>query len=94
MATVRGVRYVNDSKATNAGAALRAVAALRDSPLHLILGGRGKNESYAPLAEALEAGDRAYLIGEAAPEIAAALEDAGIPYVLSGDLESALGGGD
>jgi UDP-N-acetylmuramoylalanine--D-glutamate ligase len=90
VATVRGVRYVNDSKATNAGAALRAVAALRDAQLHVILGGRGKNESYAPLAEALESGDRAYLIGEAALEIAAALEDAGVPYANCDELASAV----
>jgi UDP-N-acetylmuramoylalanine--D-glutamate ligase len=89
---VDGIRYVNDSKATNVGAALRAIAALRDSTLHVILGGRGKNESYAPLAEALEEGDRAYLIGEAAPEIAAALDDAGVPNVSSGDLATALRG--
>jgi UDP-N-acetylmuramoylalanine--D-glutamate ligase len=90
IATVGGVRFVNDSKATNVGAALRAIAALRDSTLHLILGGRGKKESYAPLAEALEAADRAYLIGEAAPEIAAALDDAGFPYTMSGDLQTAI----
>ena len=40
----------------------------------MILGGRGKDESYAPLAEALADGDRAYLIGEATEEIAAALD--------------------
>jgi UDP-N-acetylmuramoylalanine--D-glutamate ligase len=90
IATVGGIRYVNDSKATNVGAALRAIAALRDSTLHVILGGRGKNESYAPLAEALEDGDRAYLIGEAAPEIAVALHDAGVPYAQSGDLAAAI----
>jgi UDP-N-acetylmuramoylalanine--D-glutamate ligase len=92
VAEIDGIRYVNDSKATNVGAALRAIAALRGSSLHVILGGRGKNESYAPLAEALEDGDRAYLIGEAAPEIAAALDHAGVPYVASGDLATALRG--
>jgi UDP-N-acetylmuramoylalanine--D-glutamate ligase len=85
-----GVQYVNDSKATNVAAALRALAALRPARLHVVLGGLGKNESYAPLAEAFEPGDRAYLIGAAAPEIAAALDDAGVPYVQSGDLAIAL----
>jgi UDP-N-acetylmuramoylalanine--D-glutamate ligase len=84
------VQYVNDSKATNVAAALRALAALRPARLHVVLGGLGKNESYAPLAEAFEPGDRAYLIGAAAPEIAAALDDAGVPYVQSGDLAIAL----
>jgi UDP-N-acetylmuramoylalanine--D-glutamate ligase len=90
VATIDGVRYVNDSKATNVGAALRAIAALRDSSLHVILGGRGKNESYAPLAAALGSADRGYLIGEAAPELAAALDDAGVPYTYCGDLATAL----
>jgi UDP-N-acetylmuramoylalanine--D-glutamate ligase len=89
VAQVGGVRFVNDSKATNAAAARRAVAAF-DEPLHVILGGLGKNESYAELARDLKAkGARAYLIGAAAMELAAALE---IPYERSGDLETAVRG--
>ena len=57
--------YVNDSKATNAAAALRALAAFAGRRKHVILGGRGKAETYDALAAAFEAGDRAYLIGEA-----------------------------
>ena len=87
---LRGVRYVNDSKATNVAAALRALASFPGSQLHVILGGRGKNESYEPLADAFRAGDRAYLIGEAAPEIAHTLDAAGVPNVSAGDLRSAL----
>ena len=68
-------------KATNVAAALRAIAALRDSPLHVILGGLGKNESYQPLVGSLESGDIAYLIGTAAPEIAEVLGEAEIQYV-------------
>jgi UDP-N-acetylmuramoylalanine--D-glutamate ligase len=87
---LRGVRYVNDSKATNVAAALRAIAALRESPLHVILGGLGKNESYAPLGDALEPRDRAYLIGGAAPEIAAVLDESGVRYTRFDDLATAL----
>jgi UDP-N-acetylmuramoylalanine--D-glutamate ligase len=84
---VAGVRYVNDSKATNAAAARRAIASY-DQPLHVILGGLGKNEDYAELAADLQAKDaRAYLIGAAADELAAALDS---PYELSGDLTSAV----
>jgi UDP-N-acetylmuramoylalanine--D-glutamate ligase len=90
IATIAGVRYVNDSKATNVAAALRAVAALRPATLHVILGGRGKNESYAPLAAALQPGDRAYLVGEASGEIAQALAADDLAYVVSGDLETAV----
>jgi UDP-N-acetylmuramoylalanine--D-glutamate ligase len=87
---LHGVLYVNDSKATNVAAALRAVEALGEAPLHLILGGLGKNESYQPLAEALSAHDRAYLIGDAAPAIAEDLERAGISPVHAGDLGTAV----
>jgi UDP-N-acetylmuramoylalanine--D-glutamate ligase len=84
---VAGVVYVNDSKATNAAAARRAVAAY-DAPLHVILGGLGKGESYAGLADDLAArGARAYLIGDAADELAAALE---VPFERSGDLRTAV----
>jgi len=87
---VGGVRFVNDSKATNTSAARRAVAAY-DAPLHIILGGRDKGESYTKLALDM-AGRvrRAYLIGEAASEIAPALELAGVEHELSGDLETAV----
>ena len=90
VAEVGGVRFVNDSKATNVAAALRAIDALRPATLHVILGGRGKHESYAPLAAALEPGDRAYLIGEASDEIAEALAAAGVSTVRAGALEEAL----
>jgi UDP-N-acetylmuramoylalanine--D-glutamate ligase len=90
IATVGGVRYVNDSKATNVAASLRALASFPDADLHVILGGRGKKESYDPLAAAFKPGDRAYLIGEAAEEIAPALAAHGIRYELSRDLESAF----
>src|SRR5581483_7287354 len=40
-----GVRFVNDSKATNVAAALRGLAAFRDAPVHAIVGGSLKGES-------------------------------------------------
>jgi UDP-N-acetylmuramoylalanine--D-glutamate ligase len=87
VAEIHGVRFVNDSKATNAAAARRAIAAY-DAPLHVILGGLGKNESYEELAADLRAkGARAYLIGAAAGELAAALD---VPFERSGDLASAV----
>jgi UDP-N-acetylmuramoylalanine--D-glutamate ligase len=90
VAETGGVRYVNDSKATNTAAARRAVAAY-DEPLHMILGGSDKGESYTELALDM-AGRvrRAYLIGETAKEIATALELAGVDHELSGDLETAV----
>jgi UDP-N-acetylmuramoylalanine--D-glutamate ligase len=90
VATVAGVRYVNDSKATNAAAALRAIEALRPAMLHVILGGRGKQEDYSALAAAFREGDRAYLIGEATSELAPALSTAGVPFFVAGDLDTAV----
>ncbi len=88
--TLGGVLYVNDSKATNAAAALRALASFPGRRKHVILGGRGKDESYAALAGAFASGDRAYLIGESAEKIATALDDAGVGYVRAGTLDIAL----
>ena len=45
VAELGGVLYVNDSKATNVAAALRAVASFPERRLHVILGGRGKGEA-------------------------------------------------
>jgi UDP-N-acetylmuramoylalanine--D-glutamate ligase len=90
VAEAGGVRFVNDSKATNTAAARRAVAAY-DEPLHMILGGSDKGESYTELAFDMAGRvKRAYLIGETANDIATALELAGVDHELSGDLETAL----
>jgi UDP-N-acetylmuramoylalanine--D-glutamate ligase len=71
---VAGVRFVNDSKATNVAAARGALAAYADEPVHLILGGSLKGESFAPLAEAIGPNVVSiHLIGEAAPTIESAL---------------------
>lgn len=88
--TLDGVLYVNDSKATNAAAALRALVSFPGRRKHVILGGRGKAEPYETLAAAFEQGDRAYLIGEAATELAVALDEARIPYVVSETLERSV----
>jgi UDP-N-acetylmuramoylalanine--D-glutamate ligase len=65
-----GVRYVNDSKATNVAAALRGLAAYADEPVHLILGGSPKGEDFAPLAAAIGPNVRSvHLIGAEGPRI-------------------------
>ena len=87
---LRGVRYVNDSKATNTAAARRGIAAY-DSPLHLIFGGSLKGEDFGPLARDLPANVRSiHLIGVATDELAAALDAAGREYVRAGDLPTAV----
>ncbi len=83
------VRYVNDSKATNVAAALRGLAAYGSEPVHLILGGSLKGESFAPLAAAIGANVRSiHLIGEAAGPLAAAL--AGHAVSADGTLARAV----
>ncbi len=85
-----GVRYVNDSKATNVDSTLVALRRSRGG-VHLILGGRGKAQDFTPLAGPVAAGCRAvYLIGEAADEIAGALAATGVELVRAGTLRSAV----
>ncbi len=94
VAEIGGVLYVNDSKATNVAAAIRALRAFPEGAVHAILGGRGKGESFEPLAGPVAERCRAcYLIGEAAAEIEAALSaarDSGIELRRCEDLEHAI----
>jgi UDP-N-acetylmuramoylalanine--D-glutamate ligase len=88
---LNGVRFVNDSKATNAAAARRGAASYGDAPLRLILGGSRKGEDFGPFARELPATVRSiYLIGESADDLAVALEAAGREYVRADDLAAAL----
>jgi UDP-N-acetylmuramoylalanine--D-glutamate ligase len=74
VADVAGVRYVNDSKGTNVGATLAAVAGFPGTLL-LILGGDGKQQDFTPLRAALAGKVRmALLIGRDAARIAEALD--------------------
>jgi UDP-N-acetylmuramoylalanine--D-glutamate ligase len=68
-----GVRWLNDSKATNIGAALAAIRGL-DGPLVLIAGGMGKGADFGELASGMGEHVKAVvLLGEAADEIEQAL---------------------
>jgi UDP-N-acetylmuramoylalanine--D-glutamate ligase len=87
-----GVLYVNDSKATNVASAVAGVRAF-DGGVRLIAGGRAKQESFTPLAEAVEERCVAvYLIGEAADRMATELAEAGVEIIQAGTLERALEG--
>jgi UDP-N-acetylmuramoylalanine--D-glutamate ligase len=91
VAEIDGVHYVNDSKATNTAAARRGIAAYAAQPLHLILGGSRKGESFDELAAGLPPMVRSIdLIGESSDDIAAALERAGRRYRRSGSLAEAV----
>jgi UDP-N-acetylmuramoylalanine--D-glutamate ligase len=92
VAELDGVRFVNDSKATNTAAARRGIAAYAGRPLRLILGGSLKGESFDELAEELPASVRSIdLIGEATEQLAASLGRAGRSFRRSGDLATAVG---
>ncbi len=87
---LHGVRWVNDSKATNTAAARRGVAAY-DAPLRLILGGSLKGEDLAPFAADLPESVRSiYLVGAASDELAAALDGVARSYVRAGDIATAV----
>jgi UDP-N-acetylmuramoylalanine--D-glutamate ligase len=88
---LRGVRYVNDSKATTVSAALRAIDAYEDTPLRLILGGSDKGQDFGPLARAIPDRVRGiHLIGAVADDLARAFDAAGVRYHRDGDLASAV----
>ena len=90
IATLRGIRFVDDSKATNI-AALAAALKMTPGRVRLIAGGLDKHESFDSI-HSLFAGkvSAAYLIGKAAPLLAAAWRDATV-CSLCGALEEALG---
>jgi UDP-N-acetylmuramoylalanine--D-glutamate ligase len=87
--SVAGVEYINDSKATNVGAAVSSVESI-DGPVVLIAGGQGKGGDFAALAEAVyERLRAAILIGEDAPLLAAAFAGLTTVYRVD-DMRSAV----
>jgi UDP-N-acetylmuramoylalanine--D-glutamate ligase len=86
--TIRGVSFYDDSKATNAGSARRAVESF-PQPVVLLLGGRDKGGDFPDLARHLAGRLRAVVtFGEAGPAIASAIERQ-VAVVRGGDLDSA-----
>ena len=84
-----GVRYVNDSKATNLSALIASVR-MQDRPVWLIAGGRPKETDFSAALPVLKARVRgAFLIGEAAAAMAAAWR-AAVPCEICGTLDRAV----
>jgi UDP-N-acetylmuramoylalanine--D-glutamate ligase len=81
------VLFVNDSKATNADAAARALASFTD--IFWIAGGKAKSGGITSLAGYFPRIRKAYLIGEAAGEFAATL-DGQVAYAVVGTLDRAV----
>jgi UDP-N-acetylmuramoylalanine--D-glutamate ligase len=85
-----GIRWIDDSKATNVGATLAALRGYPDHSLHLILGGQAKGQDFSVLAdEVRRAVSRLYLIGVDGPAIAEALSGSA-PTESCGTLEEAV----
>ncbi len=82
-----GVAFINDSKATNADAAAKALASFDD--IYWIAGGIAKAGGITPLASFFPKIRRAYLIGEAADEFARTIGDQA-PFVKTGTLDRAV----
>ena len=87
IATIDGIPYVNDSKATNADATAKALACY--DAIYWIAGGLPKEGGIASLAPFFPRIRRAFLIGKATEEFAATL-DGHVPFARSGDLAHAL----
>ena len=89
VASIHGVDYYNDSKATNVDATAKAIASFPGN-IHLILGGKDKNSDYTQLNALLRARVKAvYTIGSAAEKIEGQI--AGVTKVVrAGTLEAAV----
>jgi UDP-N-acetylmuramoylalanine--D-glutamate ligase len=85
---IEGVRFVNDSKATNADAAAKALACYES--IYWIAGGRPKEGGLAGLESFYPRIRHAFLIGEAAGDFAATLAGK-VPATICGTLANAVG---
>jgi UDP-N-acetylmuramoylalanine--D-glutamate ligase len=90
VAEARGVRFYDDSKGTNVGASVAALAGFTQ-PVVLIAGGDGKGQDFSPLAPVVRKHARAVvLIGRDADALAAALAGTGVPIERAASMEAAV----
>lgn len=92
VAVIEGVEYFDDSKGTNVGATVAAIAGLgAERRVVVILGGLGKGQDFSPLAAPVAQHARAVvLIGRDAGQIRAALENTGVALLAADTLEDAV----
>ena len=86
------MRFYDDSKGTNVGAAIAALSGMREPHVVLIAGGKDKGGSYEPLVQALlahEKGRAVITLGEAAPLIESALSHR-VPAHRAATMEDAV----
>ena len=102
VASIAGIHFWNDSKATNFAATLAALKRF-SQPVVWLGGGRSKGEPIEPFIQTLTGEDKkaknikkvkaAFLLGEAAPELAKAFESTKIAYQISAGVEEAVRSG-
>lgn len=86
----QGVSYIDDSKGTNVGATLAAIAGL-GRKVAIVLGGDGKGQDFSPLKAALAQHGRAVaLIGRDAQAIETAITGCGLPMQHVADMDAAV----
>jgi UDP-N-acetylmuramoylalanine--D-glutamate ligase len=89
---INGVEYFDDSKGTNVGATVAALQGLgADRKVVVILGGDGKGQEFAPLADPVSRYARGVvLIGRDGPQIRAVLENTGVTLLDAASMEEAV----
>jgi UDP-N-acetylmuramoylalanine--D-glutamate ligase len=89
---LNGVEFFDDSKGTNVGATVAALQGLgSERKVVVILGGDGKAQDFAPLAQPVSRFARSVVvIGRDAPLIRAALEQTGVPLLDAGSMDDAV----
>ncbi len=86
--TIDDIRFINDSKATNIGAVQKALVCY--DPIYWIAGGRAKTSDYSALDGYLKPVRHAFLIGEAANDMATWLDKQGVTYTIDETLDRAV----
>lgn len=91
VAKIRGVSFIDDSKATSAAATISALENFTEKNVILILSGKSKNEDYAPLVEQMKSKVRhVYVFGELASLIKDILHKEGFPFTVVENMKQAV----
>lgn len=85
---INGIAYINDSKATNADAASKALACYKN--IYWIAGGLPKDGGLSGVENLMDRVKHAFLIGQAAPEFSAWMTKFKVPHSMCGTIDEAL----
>ena len=87
---IDGIKFINDSKATNADSTQKALRALADNDIYLIAGGRRKTAGLLALKDDLRAVKCVFLIGDATESFAGELNRLKKKFVKCGTMQNAV----